>query len=227
VKFRQVLLPFAIIIACRIVVLLLVWQLVDPLRWEPEHPEAFDLTGGGGSVSYGYCTSADKGLAPFLVPLAVLFALVIIMSLMILWKMREAQEEFTDVKSIFIGIITHLQVWAVGIPVYLVLHDVSMDTAYLSSVVLVFFFSNVVVVVVIGPKIVMDLSYTRKSRRLASSRGSGVGGGMTHISGLYQGSFASQQSAWYVPSSCAFNEIKATSCVLKVNCGLSPSRLLV
>ena len=61
--------------------------------------------------------------------------------------------ELAESKWIFFAIFSHVQVWAIGIPLYIILDDVSRDASYLISAALCFIFSVTLVVLVIWPKI--------------------------------------------------------------------------
>jgi hypothetical protein len=158
VEFKQVLLPFALIITSSLAILI-VWQVVDPLQWNRELQGERD----DGElledpwVSYGQCESAEKGVMPFVIPLAFLFAVIMLMTLSISWKMKDVQEELSEARWIFIAIFSHLQVWAIGIPIYLILQDLSRDAVYLISMALIVVFSNVFVILVIWPKMIGDI----------------------------------------------------------------------
>jgi hypothetical protein len=201
VNFHQVLLPFALIIGSSIAILL-VWQLVDPLQWErglvlPDTDD--DGLTEEPWVSYGQCASTETGVLPFIVPLAFLFAVIMAMTLSRSWQMRDVQEELSEAKWIFIGIFSHLQVWAIGIPVYLILQGISRDVSYLISMALVVVFSNVFVIVIIGPKMIIDLSSTPKQKKRVTRVS--VSGGETQISGIGQAAmFGSHSPSGFNPS---------------------------
>lgn len=60
--------------------------------------------------------------------------------------------ELAESKWIFFGIFSHIQIWAIGIPLYIILNDVSRDASYLISAALTFIFSVTLVMLVIWPK---------------------------------------------------------------------------
>jgi hypothetical protein len=181
VDIKQVLLPFSLIISSSVIILI-VWQIVDPLRWEREMISDDEAP----LKTYGQCES-DNGVLPYVIPLAFLFAVIITMTLAISWKMKDVQSDLSEAKWIFIGIFSHLQIWAIGIPVYLILSGVSRDASYLISMALTFVFANTFVIFVIGPKILQDFrdkflggTSTRKTPTLNMS----TGPAQMHISGL-------------------------------------------
>ena len=181
IDIKKVLMPFALIIATSVVVLIC-WQVLDPLEWEryllSSNPEV-------NWNSYGQCQSANLGVLPYVIPLAFLFAIIILMTLAISWKMKSIQSELSEAKWIFMAIFSHLQVWAVGIPIFLILETTSKDASYLISMCLIFIFSNTFVCLVIWPKIYMQIKnkYFGGSSKKSPMKVN-INGGTTYISGL-------------------------------------------
>jgi hypothetical protein len=202
VDVNQVIRPFALIITSSVVILI-VWQVVDPFQWNRE------LTNEEMSeepwVSYGQCES-ENGVLPYVLPLAFLFVIIMLMTLSISWKMRAVQSELSEAKWIFIAIFSHIQMWVIGIPVYLILNDVSRDASYLISMALIFVFSNVFVILVIWPKMNKDIKDTffGGAQRRKNPQLSVQAGGLTHISGLEQPNDVSRFSQQSVASSQNF-----------------------
>jgi hypothetical protein len=110
--------------------------------------------------SYGSCQSTKYGANPFVIPLGVLFGIIIVMTLAISWKMRHVQSELSEARWIFIAIFSHLQIWAIGIPVFIILDGVSRDASYLITMALVFIFSNTFICGVVGPRMYADIRKT-------------------------------------------------------------------
>lgn len=188
--------------------MLIVWQVLDPLQWVRELTQGLAADGEYAAdpwVSYGQCKSEVYGVVPFIVPLVSLFAITILMTLAISWKMREVQSELSEAKWIFIAIFSHLQVWAIGIPVYFILAGVSRDASYLISMGLIFVFSNMFVVVVIWPKMIADIRVMIHGAAPQNKRASRVSikQPSTFISGMNNPSSTSQQS-----SAASYNDDK-------------------
>ena len=178
VHVKQVLLPCVVIVTCCLVVLT-VWQAIDPLSWNRKGIS--DI--GEPYETYGECTSEKYGVLPFLIPLILLIGLVVGTTAVFSWKLRNVQSELVESQWIFAGIFLHIQTWLVGIPVLLVTHAVSIDAVYFMIVVLTFTFSTSLVGLVIGPKMVIVLREKYFGRAKPQTRIS-VLGGSTHISGL-------------------------------------------
>jgi hypothetical protein len=199
VDFNQVIRPFALIITSSVAILI-AWQVVNPFQWHRE------LTSEEMSeepwVSYGQCES-EHGVLPYILPLAFLFVIIMLMTLSISWKMRAVQSELSEAKWIFIAIFSHIQMWVIGIPVYLILNEISRDATYLISMALIFVFSNVFVILVIWPKMNKDIQDTffGAAHRKNNPRRSVQPGESTNIYGLEQPNSARPFSQQSLPSS--------------------------
>jgi hypothetical protein len=136
--------------------------------------------------SYGQCSPSNT--LPYIIPLALLFLMVMLMTLSISWKMRTVQSDLSEAKLIFIAVFSHLQIWLVGVPVFLIVNEISRDASYLISMGLIFVFSNVFVVLVIWPKMLEDVGQNvfGVSDKAAKRTRINVDGGVTRVTGLQQ-----------------------------------------
>jgi len=164
VTITQVLLPFVLIIMASIAILL-VWTVVDPLQWERRILVERPLE------TYGSCSSSN--LVVFAVLLCLLAAMVTAMTMWVSWKARDIQAEFCEWTWVFYGIFLHLQMMSVGIPLYIILIDVSRAASHMISTFLIFAVAVVLVVTIIWPK-----KYAMRKIR-ASRRQSSVSFGVT------------------------------------------------
>lgn len=163
VTIFQVLWPFLLILASSIVVLI-AWTVIDPLQWErvvlAERP----------LETYGRCTSSN--MVPFVVPLFLLVGIITAMVLFIAWKARDIQAEFCEWNYCFYGVFIHLQMMAVGIPLYIVLNGISKSAVHLISIFLIFIFSAALVIAIIWPKALFMKLERRRSARSGSATSS-------------------------------------------------------
>jgi 7 transmembrane sweet-taste receptor of 3 GCPR len=178
IHFQHVLLPCVILLTCSIVVLI-IWQIVDPLSWNRKGISAV----GEPYETYGECNSEKYGVLPFLIPLLLLIGLAVITTAVFSWRLRNVQSELVESQWIFAGIFLQIQTWLVGIPVLLVTHAVSIDAVYFMIVVLTFTFSTSLVGVVIGPKMVALVREKYFGEAKPKTKIS-IRGGSTHVSGL-------------------------------------------
>ena len=180
IQINQVMIPFAAVIACSVVILG-VWQGIDPLSWvrevtNPDEEAQFN--------SYAQCNSPEKGVVPFIVPLGIIMGLSVIVTGAISWKLKDIQSELAETKWIFVAIFSHIQVWAIGIPVFIILNDVSRDASYLIFACLIFIFSITLVILVIWPKIYVWARDTYFGGPPKPKTHISVKGGQSVVSGL-------------------------------------------
>jgi len=71
----------------------------------------------------------------------------------IAFQLKDVQAEQAESKWIFFAIFSHVQIWAIGIPVFMILDKHSRDASYLISAFLAFSFSTSMVILVVWPKI--------------------------------------------------------------------------
>ena len=182
VRIKQVLWPFCLIIAGSMIVLI-VWQVVDPLTWHRVKINGDPLE------TYGQCESINYGVIPFIIPLGFLFAVIIVMTAVIAWKLKDVQDDLAESKWIFFGIFTHIQTWLIGIPIIVITTNVSRNASYIMYAALTFIFSSTLVGLVIWPKIYVQVrdryfgGPPKKSVTLSVQTK-----GMTRVSGLHTGS---------------------------------------
>ena len=179
VNSNQVLLPFVVIIACSFIVLI-VWQVVDPLVWD----RAVTSVGNEAYETFGQCSSVDNGILPFLVPLGVLIFLAVTTTAVFSWKLRNVQSELSEARWIFAGIFIHMQTWLVGVPVLYITNGVSRDASYVLFVLLGFTFSTSQVALVIGPKCYANIRDKYFGGAAAPKPHICIMGNTTRVSGL-------------------------------------------
>lgn len=149
VGVQNVLLPFLAVIGSTLIVLT-VWQIIAPLQWVRTEISNDDEP----VVTYGECQVEENySSLYFVIPLVILIAGVIITTGYFAWKLKEIQTDLAESRWILFGIFTHLQTWAVGIPIVIITSDVSRDASYIMYVALAFVFSTTLVSFVIWPKI--------------------------------------------------------------------------
>jgi hypothetical protein len=149
VRVQQVLLPFGVIIAASVIVLV-VWQVVDPYMW------VRSVSNNDPLETFGKCKSGDSvgdGLLPYIIPLGLLFIVITSMTAVVAWRMKHVQSELSESKWIFFGILMHIQTWAVGIPVVVITDGLSRDAYYIMVASLTFILPTSLVAFVIWPKV--------------------------------------------------------------------------
>mmetsp|Transcript_29022 Transcript_29022/g.79638 ORF Transcript_29022/g.79638 Transcript_29022/m.79638 type:complete len:1127 (-) Transcript_29022:1512-4892(-) len=129
------------------VVILLCWQLVDPLRWE--RSVSLEDSDGFALVSVGECRS-DNAL-PFLLPLGVVNVAALVKALWMCYVTRNVPDEYSESKWITISVISMIEICLLGIPV-LVIADQDRSAFFFVYAGLVFFTSCSVCLLIFLPK---------------------------------------------------------------------------
>ena len=98
VTIHQVLAPFGIIMLCTLLVLL-IWQLNDPLVWVRTVVNLDPLE------TYGECR-VEGNLLAYLIPLGFLIVLVTVGTAVYAWKLKDVQSDLSESK--YVDIVTHI-----------------------------------------------------------------------------------------------------------------------
>jgi len=147
VTIYQALTPFGVIMVSTFIILL-TWQIKDPLHWNR------DIVSYDPLESYGECQISDgSSIHAYLFPLGFLIVVLVISTASYAWKLKDVQTDLSESRWIFFGIFTHLQTWAVGIPIVIITDGTSREAGYMMMAALTFVFSTTMVGFVIWPKI--------------------------------------------------------------------------
>jgi 7 transmembrane sweet-taste receptor of 3 GCPR len=144
VAVNRVLVPSLALLALTVVVLA-VWTALDPWNWHRVLIRQIP------AESYASCTSND--LWAYISPLSGIIFFGEAITLYFAWKTSDAPEEYGDTTSIMYACFTHMQTWAIGGPMLVVLESSSTDAVYFARVILIWIFSCSTVLVVIVPKV--------------------------------------------------------------------------
>ena len=175
---KQVLLPFLMIIGCCNIILI-VWQVMDPVKWVREGINEK----GQPYETYGECTSVKYGMTPFLVPIFILMGITVTATVVFSFKLRHVQSELSESSWIFGGIVLHIQMWLVGVPVLFITNEISKNAFYVMTMILTCNFSASLVVFVIGPKVynIVQDRYFGDNKEMTKIA---IGGGKPRVSGM-------------------------------------------
>ena len=173
VKAHHVIAP-AIALTLLAIIILAVWTAVDPWTWERETIN--DDTG----ETFGKCTS--ENITAYLVPLVVLMITATLLACAMAWKTRDVSSKYSETTSIFFAIIFQVEIWFVGIPILIIVDNVSADATYLGRVLIIWTFAVSMVATVVGSKMLQSLGCCLPSSRNPSRLSSA--GSTVHISGI-------------------------------------------
>uniref|UniRef100_A0A6V2K2C7 G-protein coupled receptors family 3 profile domain-containing protein n=1 Tax=Ditylum brightwellii TaxID=49249 RepID=A0A6V2K2C7_9STRA len=148
VKPIHVAAPATILITCAIIVLV-VWVIVDPLKWDRQTID--DFTG----ETFGRCSS--RYVTVYISVLTALCVIATFIAGIMAYKCKDISDEFAETRYIFTAILTQVQVWIIGIPIIILVNSMSVNATYIAKALLVFIFAVSVVLLVIGPKILSSL----------------------------------------------------------------------
>ena len=181
------------------VIVLAVWNAVDPSTWQRETIN--EDTG----ETYGKCEYS----VAFLVPLIILAILAMIITAAMAWKSRDISSTLSEADWIFCAIFIQIQVWVVGLPTLIALYDTSVVAAYLTRVMLIWTFTVSMILLVFGPKMFEGFGLTY---RTGGQRRGSCADGRIRVSGhpSTQSSALATRSGHTSPHASAFATADAT-----------------
>ncbi|CAB9517310.1 Gamma-aminobutyric acid (GABA) B receptor [Seminavis robusta] len=160
--------PMFVLLAMAII-LLTVWTIDHPVTWE--RVEVNEITG----ESIGQCSFGDNRIAAGL--LASLKLCTAALTCLMAWKTRDIEDIYSESSWIFTLLVLHVQIVALGIPIGVILYNVSTDGFYLGLTMMFWSFPITVFGLLMVPKMVLhyrgDLGPTVKR---GGSRGVQVSG---------------------------------------------------
>jgi hypothetical protein len=145
VTVRNVLGPLVALLVATLAILV-AWTVLDPWTWERAVVSELPYE------TYGEC--GNDRLWAFVGPLMGLLIFAEGTSAFFAWKTANVTDDFNDSSSIFFAICTHMQAWAIGVPILAVLGNSSSDATYLGRVLLIWIFSVSSIACVVYPKLV-------------------------------------------------------------------------
>jgi gamma-aminobutyric acid type B receptor len=170
VTVRNVLGPLVALLVATLAILV-AWTALDPWTWERVVVSELPYE------TYGEC--GNDRLWAFIGPLVGLLIFAESTSAFFAWKTADIPDEFNDSSSIFLTICTHMQAWAIGVPILAVLGNSSSDGTYLGRVLLIWIFSVSSIACVVYPKLAWA-SRLRRNPELRQTSRVTVSGVFTH-----------------------------------------------
>ena len=162
VTVRNVLGPLVALLVATLAILV-AWTVLDPWTWERVVASEIPYE------TYGEC--GNDRLWAFTGPLIGLIIIAEGASAYFAWKTANVPDEINDSSSMFFAICTHMQAWAIGVPILAVLGDSSSDATYLGRVLLIWIFSVSSIACVVYPNLVRAIHLRRNPElRQKSSR---------------------------------------------------------
>ena len=176
ITIRKASAPIIVVLVLALIVLIC-WTVVSPWVWVRSFVKELPLE------TYGRC-SCDSFWA-FFGPLIGLLVAVDVAVAIYAWKSLDIAEQLGDSRAIFFTLLTHIQAWAVGIPI-LIVTQTSADGTYLGRAALIWIFACSPLIILIMPKIYRAFDSQRhpNSRSTRGSINANAGSPTVHVTGL-------------------------------------------
>jgi hypothetical protein len=142
--------------------ILVAWTVQDPWQWERFIVSELPYE------TYGACKN-DRFWA-FFGPLMGLLIFAEGTSAFFAWKTADIPEDFRDSNSVLFAICTHIQAWAIGLPILTVLGNSRSNAAYLGRVLLIWLFAVSSLACVVYPKLARAISLRLHPERRQKKR---------------------------------------------------------
>ncbi len=129
--------------------IMLTWQLVDPLQWQRK---VVNYVSGYPVKSVGLCTSAGGNGKYFIIVLAVVNLSCLLFALYMCYQVRKIPSNYQESKWITASIISMFQVGIIGVPVLVIVQE-DTNALYFVNVMILFLISSTVTLLMFGPKV--------------------------------------------------------------------------
>jgi hypothetical protein len=164
VSERDVLLPFAVMFSCNLLLLIL-WNILDPLYWD-----RITVTE---TETYGTCNaSGDSAWKAILIVLGLVNGLALVMANVEAYKARAITTEYGESKYIAIIMASILQVIIVGLPLLFLVDDNPTASYFIRSSI-IFVICMSILLMMFVPKIYSWFKKT-EARKMTSARNGGL-----------------------------------------------------
>ncbi|KAL7545747.1 hypothetical protein ACHAWF_009103, partial [Thalassiosira exigua] len=140
-------------------IILLCWQIIDPLRWQRE--VLFTDGNGYPTKSVGHCKS--ESTLYFIVPLVVVDGLMLFYALYLCFITRNVPSDFQEGTWITASVLSILQILVLAIPILLIV-DNNTDAFYFVRTVVIFLITSTVTLLIFLPKM-YRLHYSDTNQR--------------------------------------------------------------
>ncbi|KAL7566630.1 hypothetical protein ACA910_003465 [Epithemia clementina (nom. ined.)] len=189
IKMQHVAWPMTLLFLAALV-MLIIWTLLDPLRWT--RVEINEFTG----ESIGKCESNNS--FAYFIPLVVIMLIPTVLTCIMAYKTKDVDDSYTESWWIFILVVVQIEVILVAVPVIIILNEESTDGKYLGFIFMLWSFPMTTLCLIFVPKMaayrndILGLSVGAKYKR--GERGQSRVSGVT-VSGSTSGVKASAVTA--------------------------------
>ena len=132
VKEKDVIVPFAVLF-CVNFLALMVWTLVDPLRWARKE------VAGQNNQSYGVCRASDGAVSTAMISVVgVVNISAFVVACYQAFRARWVSDEFSESKSLGVALFSWVQLLLIGVPVLFLIDDDNPSARYFITAGLTF-----------------------------------------------------------------------------------------
>ena len=147
--------------------LLLLWTLIDPLRWEIRSVQGEDWN------KYGVCTSSSAAGKTFLGLTVILNFGALILACYQAYRARNIEESFSESKNLGMAIFSWVQIVLVGFPVLFLINDDNSNARYFLQVSIMFTMCMAMLLLIFVP-LILQVKEQASGRPHSSVRISGL-----------------------------------------------------
>ena len=153
------------------VVILLCWQLIDPMRWQREI--IVQDANGYPAQSIGYCSS-DGSTLPYLIPLVAVDGLMLMYALYLCFVTRKVKEDFQEGRWITVVVLSILQILVLSIPILVIVEN-NNDAFYFVRASVIFLIGFSVMGLIFFPKMYRLHTQAKQEGRRMAMRATTIG----------------------------------------------------
>jgi len=156
---RDVLKPFATLMVLNVVILLM-WSIIDPLKWK--RVETSELE------SYGTCASAGQAWKAFLPLLIIVDLAALILANIQAYRGRAINDELSESKYIGLATLSMMQIFVIGVPLLVIVHT-NPAAKFFVWTGIVFIVSSTTLLLIFVPKLINSRKPARKKSNVSSA----------------------------------------------------------
>jgi len=143
---RDVLAPFAVVFSLNFLLMLL-WTVLDPLRWVRVPIDGAEWN------TYGTCRSEGNAGVIFLILIVLIDFSALALACLQAYRARNVSTEYSESKYIGVAVLSWLQVMLVGMPLIFLVNE-NPTASYFLKVVIIFIISMSTLVFMFVPKMI-------------------------------------------------------------------------
>ncbi|CAB9516278.1 acid type B receptor subunit 2 [Seminavis robusta] len=157
-------------------ILLCIWTIVDPLKWEIRHVPGEEWN------QYGSCTDVGPAGQGLYATIFVLTMINLVLASHQAFKARNISDEFSESTSLGFAVFTSAQIVIVGLPILFLISEDNPDAQYLLQTMMIFAISTSGLLLIFVPIILQQRERQQQPRDAGRVHVSGIAASTTHYS---------------------------------------------